>query len=358
MSDFDDDSTYVRPDIPSEDDQEPATADVPSPQAASPPSPVVEEVVEAENKGDAPSDSDADEPARAASPVVPAAPVRTAAPAKVVTPSAAPATVCGSDTCPMVCSPGLQKLWQWMQFKPVLPGALILGTTVGYYIAHTMFGFNCVSLLCFVALLAVVLGGLVQVHNFYMDPKMPIPSVKISKDTATQLGTHVSLAIEGVMNYIDAAVSWKCPMKSAVAAAHIWLLYRFNWILTNPTIITLDIVLLFAFPTVFAMVRPQVTAVYTASVKPILNQVIMKAHVLAAPLAKVAALPAYMTAGGAVASILVFWWLFSSWVSICCILSCLATTSSITLLAFEHRKCIAGCFGGASCPGVAKAKTA
>jgi len=81
----------------------------------------------------------------------------------------------------------------------------------------------------------------------------------------------------------------------------------------------------FSAPMVFDMLRPQLTGVYAASVKPIMSVVVAKIHTAHAFLNGLDNKRQAVLAAGVAVVILIVWQLFGSYISLCSILSFFAT---------------------------------
>ena len=81
----------------------------------------------------------------------------------------------------------------------------------------------------------------------------------------------------------------------------------------------------FSAPMVFDMLRPQLTGVYAASVKPIMSVVVAKIHTAHAFLNGLDNKRQAVLAAGVAVVILIVWQLFGSYISLCSIVSFFAT---------------------------------
>ena len=83
------------------------------------------------------------------------------------------------------------------------------------------------------------------------------------------------------------------------------------------------------------MLRPQLTALYTTSLKPTVTMIVAKGHGLAATLSGMDRNRRLTVAAGAVVLLFILWQLFGSLVSLRCIVSC-ALTSTLFMMRVHH----------------------
>lgn len=84
---------------------------------------------------------------------------------------------------------------------------------------------------------------------------------------------------------------------------------------------------MFLAPITFEMLRPQLTGLYTSSLKPTVTKVVAKAHGIAATLSGMDRNRRLTVAAGVVVALLIVWQLFGSFIGLRCIASCALTST-------------------------------
>lgn len=319
-----------------------ATVAVPAPQEAAPP-PAPTAAVDP-LAGDSKTDDTA---GAVAAPPVPAKPT------PAVSSGSGAAMGTGASKCPAICNPGMDTLVRWVTWKETMPGAIIVTTAVSLY-AMSLADISPISAFSFAAMLGVLAGALVQVHNKFMDPEIPVLRVPVRDESLDKVGAHVGAGLKMVVAGINSALSWKSSCKSLNLLAYLWLVFRFPGLLTSPAVHCTVVLLAFFAPMVFDMLRPQLTGVYNGSVKPVVNQVVAKLHDLHAKHGDMDQKRQALVAAGILVLLLIVWQLFGSFFSLWCLLSGTATTLSLGAVVGQHVAC---CVGGCSAAASAKKKT-
>ena len=330
------------------------TAEVPEPVAAAPPAPVMAQDVSEDVSNDVDGDQDDAMTTETKADPTPAAPAVTKPAASVVAPAAGStgsggARGPGASACPVVCSPGVEILLRWMTWKEIAPGAIIVSSAITLY-ALSLQGVAPLSVFALVALFGMLCGAVVKGHNHFMEPEIAALRVPITSDACASLGRHIGLAVGGVFGTANEAMAWSNPCKSLRFMAYLWLVYTFAGVLSSPGFLCAVVLVAFSAPMVFDMLRPQLTGVYAASVKPIMSVVVAKIHTAHAFLNGLDNKRQAVLAAGVAVVILIVWQLFGSYISLCSILSFFATSASLATVVAEQLTC-ASC-----CPG-AKKKT-
>jgi len=124
-----------------------------------------------------------------------------------------------------------------MTWKETTPGVVILTASLATY-SLIINGWSISSIFALVLILVVLGGGVVKLHNQFMEPDIPIPQLP-NDAMHTVVGQHVEVVVQTSIRLLNAAVKWESPKESVALLSHLWLLYKFSCVLTSPTFLLL-----------------------------------------------------------------------------------------------------------------------
>ncbi len=161
--------------------------------------------------------------------------------------------------------------WQ----EPLHTGALFCLAMAALF-GNGVMGWTWTQVGLFGVVVAISAGGLLALANAAMGQKSKVSFMKISDENMVHSATaSISGAIIAVLKFVQSAADWKDAGASATALAGFWILARYaQWF--NSTTITISAFLAFIVPAALILSWPQLETVYTGTVAPTVQGVLLQ----------------------------------------------------------------------------------